>query len=74
MNDVEIGTKKIKEKFPYMPEFILNAIVPHFIGEKNSINMKNNKTMYFLAIFIKLPVPEVRYDPNKFKCIEHFLQ
>jgi 2-polyprenyl-3-methyl-5-hydroxy-6-metoxy-1,4-benzoquinol methylase len=52
-NDTENGILKIKYKFPYIPESILNKFVQNFSGEENRINMVNNKTIYFLVIFKK---------------------
>ena len=56
-NDTKIGVQKIKNKYPFIPDTILNKISYNFSGEQNNINMKQNKTLYFVAIFIKKVLP-----------------
>lgn len=55
-NDTKIGIKKIKERYPFVPDAILDKVAFNFSGEQNRINMINNKTVYFIAIFIKKTV------------------
>ena len=56
-NDTAIGLNKIKLRYPFLPELILNKIAHNFSGEQNKHNMINNKTVYFLAIFIRKTIP-----------------
>jgi SAM-dependent methyltransferase len=70
--DTVNGISKINAMYPQIPGKILDQIAYNFSGEQNKINMQQNKTIYFIAIFKKKHRTNEEITA-KSKCIRQYI-